>query len=185
MRVLAALAVLVAVEVTVLYLVGSQVGFLGLVGVLLGAALLGAWAIGHEGRRSMRALVEAARSGRPAEAEVADGMLVALAGVLLVLPGLITDVAALALLVPPVRRALARRTVASARRRTPTVTVMTSAGPRSFGAAGAAPPAGRGPAPGGPVVEGRVLDSEIVDDPRTGRRSGPGTPGTGASSGAA
>lgn len=117
MRVLMALAVLVAAEITVLWLVGSAVGFLGLVAVLLGAALIGTWALRHEGRRSMRALRDAARSGRPADAEVADGMLVALAALLLILPGLISDVVGLVLLVPPVRRAVAGRVAASARRR--------------------------------------------------------------------
>ena len=118
MRVLMALAVLVAVEMTVLYLVGSAVGFLGLVGVLLGSALLGAWALRHEGRRSLRALRDTVRSGRPADAEVADGMLVALAAALLILPGLVSDAVGLVLLVPPVRRTVARRVAATARRRT-------------------------------------------------------------------
>src|SRR4051794_10974683 len=129
MRVLAALIVLAAVEVTVLVLVGQQIGLLGLVAVLLGAALIGAWAIRHEGRRAMRALTVAVRSGRPADAEVVDGMLVAGAGMLLVLPGWVSDVVALVLLVPPVRRAVGRRITAGAARRPRVVTVTPGAGP--------------------------------------------------------
>lgn len=152
MRVVAALAVLTAAELTVLVLVGQQIGFLGLIGVLLGAALLGVWALRHEGRRSMRALVDALRSGRPADAEVVDGMLVAAAGVLLILPGLIGDVIALVLLLPPVRRAVGRRITASAASRPRVVTVTPGvgwaprpdpAGTRSFR---------------GTVIEGAVVD---------------------------
>ena len=84
------------------------------------------------------------RSGRPAEAEVAGGMYVALAGVLLVVPGMLSTLAALVLLVPPVRRALAQRAAARAvragsARMGPTITVV-----------GAGAPAGRGPWGPGP-----------------------------------
>jgi UPF0716 protein FxsA len=158
-RILVALAVYLAVEIAVLVLVGQTIGFWGLLGVLVLSAVVGAWAIKREGRRSMTALVEAARSGRPAEAEVADGMYLALAGVLLVTPGLLSTLAALVLLVPPVRRALARRAAdravrAGSARHGPAVTVVGAGG-----AGGPVPPA-RGPASfRGTVVEGHVLDS--------------------------
>jgi len=155
-RILVALAVYLAVEITVLVLVGQAVGFWGLLGVLVLSAVVGAWAIRREGRRSMTTLVDAARNGRPAEAEVADGMYVALAGVLLVVPGLLSTLAALVLLVPPVRRALSRRAAdravrAGSARRGPAVTVV--------GARGPVPPA-EGPASfRGTVVEGHVIES--------------------------
>ncbi len=152
MRVFVALVVLAAAELTVLVLVGQQIGILGLIGVLLGAALLGGWAIRHEGRRSMRALMEAVRSGRPADAEVVDGMLVAAAGLLLLLPGLIGDVIALVLLLPPVRRAVGRRITASAAARPRVVTVAPGVGwaPR--------PDAAGTRAFRGTVIEGTVVD---------------------------
>jgi len=154
MRVLMTLVVLVAAEIAVLYLVGSAVGFLGLVAVLLGAALIGMWALRREGRRSMRALRDAARSGRPADAEVADGMLVGLAAALLILPGLVSDVLGLILLVPPVRRALARRVAASARRR-----AARSGPPRGVVVVDGTPVGSRYPDPRRPhaglVIEGR------------------------------
>ena len=161
MRILVALAVYLAVEITVLVLVGQAIGFWGLLGVLVLSAVVGAWAIRREGRRSMTALVEAARSGRPAEPEVADGMYLALAGVLLVVPGPLSTLAALVLLVPPVRRALSRRATdravrAGSARRGPAVTVVGAGGPV---APDVVPPA-RGPASfRGTVVEGHVIES--------------------------
>lgn len=174
MRVVAALAVYVAVEISLLVLLGQAIGFLGLLAALVVSAVVGAWALKREGRRSFAELTRAARSGRPAEAEVADGMYVALAGVLLVVPGLLSTVAALVLLVPPVRRALARRAAANAvragsARRGPGVVVVGLGGPPMGGpvsgpagdpASGPAAPAG--PAGGSPfrgrVIEGRVDD---------------------------
>lgn len=181
MRILVALAVYLAVEITVLVLVGQAVGFWGLLAVLVVSAVVGAWAIKREGRRSMTALVDAARRGRPAEAEVADGMYVALAGVLLVVPGLLSTLAALVLLVPPVRRALARRAAARAvragsARMGPTVTVVGVGGP----AWGPRPAPGqdrlgryphRGTVVDGQVIEGQVIEGEVIEsrDGRDGR----------------
>ena len=157
-RVLVALAVCLAVEITVLVLVGQAVGFWGLLGLLVLSAVVGAWALRRQGRRSLAELGRVARSGRPAEAEVADGMYVALAGVLLVVPGLLSTVAALVLLVPPVRRALARRAAARAvragsARMGPAVTVV------GVGTPGAEPwgaPTRRLPDARGMVIEGDV-----------------------------
>jgi UPF0716 protein FxsA len=168
-RILLALAVYLAVEITVLVLVGQAVGFWGLLGVLLLSAVVGAWAIRREGRRSMTELVEAARRGRPAEAEVADGMYVALAGVLLVVPGLLSTLAALVLLVPPVRRALARRAAdravrAGSARRGPVVTVVGAGGPASWDAARWDAGPGRVPPARGMVIEGGTTD-ERPDTP--------------------
>lgn len=156
MPVLLAFLAYVAVEIWVLVLVGQAVGFLGLLGLLLLSAVVGAWALRHEGRRSVTALGRAVQNRRPAEAEVADGMYVALAGVLLVVPGMLSTLAALVLLVPPVRRALARRAAARAVRAgsawmTPSVVVI----------GGPAPTTRREPEQGAPmVIEGAPADPD-------------------------
>jgi UPF0716 protein FxsA len=165
MPVLLALLAYVALEIWALVLVGQAVGFLGLLGLLVLSAIVGAWALRHEGRRSLVDLGAALRSGRPAEAQVADGMYVALAGVLLVVPGILSTVAALVLLVPPVRHALARRAAARAvragsARMGPTITVV-GAGAPAYGARGASP-TGRDPWHGR-VIEGQVIEASDVD----------------------
>lgn len=168
MRVLVGLTVLAVLEIYVLVVVGQAIGFLGLLGLLVVSAVVGAWAIKREGRRSMTALVDAARNNRPAEAEVADGMYVALAGVLLVVPGMLTTLAALVLLVPPVRRVLARRAAARAvaagsARGGPSVTVV-GVGPRPGTPDARAAAAGRIPPARGAVIEGSVLDGRGPGD---------------------
>jgi len=98
----------VVAEFAAIWAVGSAVGVLGTIGLLLAGAFIGSWLARREGAKAMRAFVETARSGRSAEKEVTDGMLVALGGVLIMLPGFVSDVLGLLLLLPP-SRAVARR----------------------------------------------------------------------------
>ncbi len=181
MPVLLALLAYVALEIWVLVLVGQTIGFLGLIGVLVLSAVVGAWALKREGRRSLADLGGAVRSGRPAEAEVADGMYVALAGVLLVVPGLLSTAAALLLLVPPVRRALARRAAARAvragsARMGPTITVVGAGAPASgaWGGPSAGPDPWRGRVIEGQVIEAHDPDADSPDENGPGgtRRAG-------------
>jgi UPF0716 protein FxsA len=48
------------------------------------------------------------RSGQPPQAEMLDGVLIAMAGVLVVLPGFVSDLLAIALLFPPTRAVIRR-----------------------------------------------------------------------------
>jgi UPF0716 protein FxsA len=95
-------------EIAAIWAVGSAVGVLGTLGLLLAGALLGSWLARREGGKAMRAFVLAARSGQPAEKELTDGMLVGLGGVLILVPGFVSDVLGLLLILPP-SRAVARR----------------------------------------------------------------------------
>ena len=93
----------VIVEVTALVWVGSAIGVLATVGLLVVGSVLGAMLLRREGSRTLGALRAALASGRRPEREVADGLLVALGGLLLVVPGLVTGVLGILLLLPPVR----------------------------------------------------------------------------------
>src|SRR5690606_42010631 len=70
------------VEVAAIWAVGSLVGALWTIVLLVGGALLGSWLARREGGKAMRAVMAAARDGRSGHQEVTDGMLVALGGVL-------------------------------------------------------------------------------------------------------
>ncbi|MEV4051019.1 FxsA family protein [Amycolatopsis sp. NPDC049688] len=98
----------VIAEIAAIWAVGSAVGVLGTLGLLLAGAFLGSWLARREGGKAMRAFLAAARSGRPAEKELTDGMLVGLGGVLILVPGFVSDVLGLLLMLPP-SRAVARR----------------------------------------------------------------------------
>src|SRR3954471_14270208 len=98
----------VIAEVAAVWAVGSAVGVLGTIGLLLAGAFLGSWLARREGGKAMRAFVETSRAGRSAEKEITDGMLIGLGGVLIMLPGFVSDVFGLLFLLPPTR-AIARK----------------------------------------------------------------------------
>ena len=99
--------VLLYVVVEVLAVVGlaSWIGLGWTLLVLLAGSVLGLLLARREGIRAARALSVAVQNGRLAHSEATDSLLVALGGVLLFVPGLVTDVLGLALLlVAPIAR---------------------------------------------------------------------------------
>jgi UPF0716 protein FxsA len=106
-----ALAIVVGVvEITVMIQVGQLIGFLNTIGLLLLVSLIGAWLVKRQGLGVMARIREQRMAGRLPAAEVFDGALILVAGVLLVIPGFVTDALGLLLLIPPIR-AVARRIV--------------------------------------------------------------------------
>ena len=79
--------------------------------ILVGEALLGAWLMRREGARAWKALNESFASGKMPSGELADTALILVGGVLLVVPGFVTDVFGLLFLLP-FTRPLARRVLA-------------------------------------------------------------------------
>lgn len=92
------------VEIVALVALGSWIGVGATLLVLLAGSVLGLLLARREGVRAAQAFSAALRERRVAHAELTDGMLVAAAGLLLFVPGLVTDLAGLLLLVPPVRK---------------------------------------------------------------------------------
>ena len=81
------------VEIVALVALGSAIGLGWTLLVLLASALVGMWLARREGVRAAQAIAEAVSQRRAPHAELTDGMLVAAGGVLLFVPGLVTDVA--------------------------------------------------------------------------------------------
>lgn len=96
------------VEVIAVWAVASVVGALWTILLLLAGAIVGSWLARREGGKAMRAVIAAAQAGRSGHQEITDGMLVALGGVLIFLPGFVTDVLGVLAMVPPTRTALRR-----------------------------------------------------------------------------
>jgi UPF0716 protein FxsA len=95
-------------ELAVIVAVGDVLGLLPTLLLLLGISVAGAWLAKREGLAAWRRFQLALAEGRVPTAEVADGAMVLLAGALLLTPGFLTDVAAVLLLLAPVRAALRR-----------------------------------------------------------------------------
>jgi len=106
-----ALIALPFLELAVLIKTGQTIGLWPTLGLLVGAALIGGAIIARQGLSVARRAQEAVAHGRPPVGPVLDGAFMLLAGALLIIPGFITDAMALALLIPPIRRKVARWTV--------------------------------------------------------------------------
>jgi UPF0716 protein FxsA len=101
---LVALAIVVGlVEITVLIQVGQWLGALNTIGLLLLVSVLGAWLVKQQGVGAMARIRQQRMAGQIPAAEVFDGALILVAGVLLLIPGFVTDALGLLLLFPPVR----------------------------------------------------------------------------------
>lgn len=98
-------------ELWLLISLGSWIGVLGVFAVLAAGVVVGAVVIKRAGRRAWRMLAESLQPGQEpgAEREGAGNGLTMLAGLLLMVPGLVTKAAGLVLLLPPVRALLRRR----------------------------------------------------------------------------
>jgi UPF0716 protein FxsA len=96
------------VELYVIIQVGQLIGVLPTLALLLADALLGSLLLRHQGRGAWRRFNEALTERRFPGREVADGLMIAIGGTLLLTPGFVTDIFGLILLVPPTR-AIVRR----------------------------------------------------------------------------
>lgn len=96
-------------EIAAIVWVGTRIGFGWTVLLLILLSALGANLTRREGARSWRQLRAAVGERRWPGDEVAQGALVLVGGALLVVPGFVTSVLGLPLLLRPSRRAVSRR----------------------------------------------------------------------------
>lgn len=107
-RLLLLLILLPAIEIVVLVWIATKTSVLFVLALLIGAGLLGTYLSRQQGLRAMTRINQEVQAGRMPAAAMFDAMLISLAAVLLILPGILSDVAALGLLFPPTRAALKR-----------------------------------------------------------------------------
>ncbi|HUQ54241.1 FxsA family protein [Lentzea sp.] len=143
MPVLALLLLGVFAEVAVMVAVGNAIGGLWMIALLLVGTLVGLSLVRRQGAHAVAALRESVLRRQQPHQEMADGMLIAAAGALIMVPGFLSDVVALFLLFPPTRRIVSRRVARRAE-----AAALKFEHERRFGA--------------GQVVEGEVVDAEPV-----------------------
>jgi UPF0716 protein FxsA len=95
-------------ELVVLIQLGRWLGLLGTIALVVGTGLLGAALARRQGLRAWLAIQNELRQGRMPAAAMLDGLLILVGGIVLLTPGLLTDLSGLALLFPPTRNAVKR-----------------------------------------------------------------------------
>lgn len=97
------LLLLPIVEIAIFIKVGQTIGLWATLALVIGAAILGGLLLRHQGMSVLTQLRSNINTGRMPGRTIADAMMIGLASIFLVLPGFLSDVVALALLLPPVR----------------------------------------------------------------------------------
>lgn len=130
--------------------------------LVLATSALGSVLLRREGGRAWQRFRLAAASGQAPGEQASDGLVGLFAAVLLVIPGFLTDVVGLALLVPPLRRLARGRVQAYAERRVSPSVAGDLFGPRRVRVqrgAGVGPRDGTGAG----SAAGETIEGEIVE----------------------
>lgn len=103
-------------ELYVIIRVGSSIGFLNTLGLIVLVAVVGSWLVKREGLRVWAKFNDSVAQGRVPTREIIDGVLILVAGALLLAPGFLTDVIGILVLFPPTRAVFRSMLTKKARR---------------------------------------------------------------------
>ncbi len=144
------------VELTILIRIGQATAWWAPVVLVILTGAAGAALARWQGLRVYRRIRDDARAGRmPADALV-DGLLILLAGILLVTPGVVTDLVGIAFLIPPIRSLVKRGVKSWIRRNVEVRAAGLNVGFRQYGEG---PPRSGGDE----IIEARVLGTRVED----------------------
>ncbi|MEM7385817.1 MAG: FxsA family protein [Verrucomicrobiota bacterium] len=154
LRLLLLFIVVPVLELILFLTLGKQIGIPLTILIILITAVLGAWLTKKEGLRALNRFQKAMGEGRLPHEEVLDGMMILVAGAVLLTPGFLTDTVGFLLLTPPVRDLLKKHFGQHLKTR-----IHVMSGMPMDGVPGSPPPRQR-------VVEAEVVeaDAEVVDE---------------------
>jgi len=95
------------IEIAVLIQVGELLGLWPTIAIVISSAWLGAKYVRQQGLATMQSVQTKMAQGQMPSAEIVTGLMLLIAGILLVTPGFVTDIFGLSLLIPSVRQAIA------------------------------------------------------------------------------
>ena len=102
-RILLFFTIVPLVELFILIKIGGHIGALNTILLVIFTVLLGAMLVRMEGLRTLRQIQSSLAQGQLPAEELIDGVLIFVGGILLVTPGVLTDLCALILLLPYTR----------------------------------------------------------------------------------
>ena len=107
-RLLALFILLPLVEIALLIRVGQAIGLAWTLAIVIATGFLGAALARRQGLRTWLAIQARLREGQVPAGALVDGLLILIGGIVLLTPGILTDLFGFALLVPATRNALKR-----------------------------------------------------------------------------
>ena len=148
LRLLLLFVVIPLVELALLFQVHTLVGGWWTFLLVLLTGAIGSWLARREGLRCWDRVRQKLEAGELPGDPLIDAVMILVAGVLLVTPGVLTDLLGFALLLPAFRRVIKRRL----RRRFQARVKMYTTG-------------GWPPSPGGPGTHDEIIDTHVIDAP--------------------
>jgi UPF0716 protein FxsA len=98
-----------AVELALLIEVGSRIGTLATLAIIVATGVLGAALAKQQGIRTVRVIQDELARGELPASSLVDGVIILVAGALLITPGILTDAVGFLCLVPAARDTMKRR----------------------------------------------------------------------------
>jgi UPF0716 protein FxsA len=148
LRLLALFILVPIAELAIFITLGDEIGLGPTLAIIIFTGFLGAALTKSQGARALQRFRQASAEGRLPHKEVTDGLLILIAGAVLLTPGFLTDTVGFLLLVPPFRALVRGRLAAYLKTKIKIVT----------------PNMPREPAPTPPPGKGKVIDVEVVRD---------------------
>ena len=108
-RLLLLFTIVPLVEITLLIEVGRRIEVGPTIALVIATGVLGAWLARREGLRTLRHIQTDLAAGQLPADRMIDALLILVAGVVLITPGIITDCIGFLLLIPPARAAVRNR----------------------------------------------------------------------------
>lgn len=103
------------IEIAGFVIVGSEIGVLWTIALVIASSIAGSVLMRYQGLGVLRRAQAEMEAGRDPGRELANGAMILLAGLLLLIPGFVTDIFGILLFLPPVRglawRAMRRHVV--------------------------------------------------------------------------
>ncbi len=104
LRLFALFTIVPLIELAGLVWLSGKISFPATLALIVGTGLAGAWLLRQQTWQALRRVQADLAAGRVPANALLDGLLMMVAGVLLISPGFVTDLAALVLLFPPTRK---------------------------------------------------------------------------------
>ena len=144
------------VELAILVWIGGQTEWWVPILLVIATGIIGAALARWQGWQAVERIRSDVREGRIPAAAIIDGVLILIAGILLVTPGILTDLVGFAFLIPPLRSLVKRGVAAWIRRNFEVRVTRTTAGfwPEPDGAHGSRSDA---------IIDAKVLDTHVED----------------------
>lgn len=133
-------------ELYLFIVLGKRIGLVETLIIVVATGALGAWLTRWQGTKALDRFRQASAEGRLPHQEVLDGLLILLAGAVLLTPGFLTDTVGFLMLVPPVRSLVRQQLAKYLQSR---LSIITPAGVSQ---------------PPSPHAQGDVIDVEVVDE---------------------